>query len=221
MAGLGKKILSAFVEVTDSKTSGADKPKEAAPTTVTAGHYPAPESDTQRNTAGNGVLAPPPDSRFSTYFDQLFSEANIPGPDYYEFAKMTGAMQTIADERSRFRAAYAGLQVQGLDRARLLSTAGEYLKVLETDASRFHSTVDTTLQEKVRDKESGVEEKNRRMLSLSQEISELQQQIAALQAEIAENKEKIEASTGGYTAESERRKAGILSDIEKIKHHIQ
>ena len=193
MAGLGKKILSAFVEVA---------------------------ADTQRANDTDRAAAPA-DNRFAAHFGQLFSEANIPGPDYYEFAAMIGAMKTIADEQSRYYAAFAGLQVQGLDKTRLLSTAAEYLRVLETDASRFHSTVDSTLQEKVRDKEAGVEEKTRRIRALEQEISELKSQVAALQTEIAENKEKIEASTGGYAAESERRKSAIVADIEKIKHYIQ
>ena len=207
MSGLGKKILSAFVEVADNKTT----PSSTAGSTA---------ADTQRASETDRA-AVPADSRFTAHFEQLFSEANIPGPDYYEFAAMIGAMKTIADEQSRYYAAYAGLQVQGLDKTRLLSTAAEYLRVLETDASRFHSTVDSTLQEKVRDKEAGVEEKTRRIRALEQEIGELKSQVAALQTEIAENKEKIEASTGGYAAESERRKAGILADIEKIKHYIQ
>jgi hypothetical protein len=210
MSGLGKKILGAFVEVNENEKS--QRTENAAGSVGSA-------AGSVTGTAGS-VAAGRPDDRFAAHFDQLFSEANIPGPDYYEFSRMTAAMQAIADEQARFYAAFAGLQVQGLDKDKLLSTAAEYLKVLEADASRFQSTVDNTLQEKVTSKKSAVEEKDRRIQALSQEINDLQQQITTLKAEIRENEEKIEASTGGYAAESQRRKAAIQADMEKIKHYI-
>ena len=229
MAGLGKKILSAFLEVTP-----APKATEQNDNDHGAGNFP-PESSTLASDSsaysGSGTRppgnmqtsdpAPTAANRFTEYFDKLFSETNIPGPDYYEFSKMIGAMQVIPDERSRFQAAYAGLYAQGVDKARLLSTAEEYLRVLETDAQHFHTTADTAMQEKVQSKKVEEKEKNERIQSLSREIADLQNQIRALQKEIKENEEKIEASTGGYAAENARRVARIQADIEKIKNYLQ
>ena len=147
-------------------------------------------------------------------------EANIPGPDYYEFARMIAAMQAIPDERSRYVAAFAGLQVQGLDREKLLSTAGEYLRVLAGDADRFGNTVETALQEKVHSRTAEAEEKSKRIQALSQEILELQSQIGTMQNEIREAKGKLEASSNAYAAESERRRQQIQGDIEKINNYI-
>ncbi|HVU97454.1 MAG TPA: hypothetical protein VHE34_19660 [Puia sp.] len=202
MANIGKKILSAFVDVGEEK---APAPLPAAPVPTAAA--------TPVNPAAG-------DQRFAGYFDKLFSDTNIPGPDYYEFARMIVAMQAIADERARYAAAFAGLQVQGLDKEKLLSTANEYLRVLTTDADQFQKTVDTAMQEKVRRRSTEAEEKSRRIEALSKEIGELQQQIGALQKEVAEAKEKLDVSSSGYTAESERRKQQILADIEKIKQFI-
>ena len=198
MATLGKRILSAFVDV-----------GEAAP---------APVTTTETTTTTS--VTPATEQRFAGYFDKLFSDANIPGPDYYEFARMIGAMQAISDERARYAAAFAGLQVQGLDKEKLLSTANEYLRVLTADADQFQKTVDTALQEKVYQRSTEAEEKNRRIQALSQEILELQQQIGVLQKEVAEAKEKLSVSINGYAAESERRKQQILTDVEKIKQYI-
>jgi len=203
MANIGKKILSAFVDVGEEKAAPAPLP--AAPLT------PAPAAPV--NPAAS-------DQRFAGYFDKLFSDANIPGPDYYEFARMIVAMQAIPDERARYAAAFAGLQVQGLDKDKLLSTANEYLRVLATDADQFQKTVDTAMQEKVRRRSAEAEEKSRRIEALTKEILELQQQIGALQKEVEEAKEKLDVSSSGYTAESERRKQQILADIEKIKQFI-
>ena len=224
MAGLGKKILSAFLEVspTPPKTTEAPENNSGAGNlskeTGNSAHGSAPARPVSSKQGPDP--APAADSRFSEYFDKLFSEANIPGPDYYEFSKMIEAMQAIANEQSRYTAAYAGLYAQGVDKDKLLSTAGEYLRILETDAQQFHATVDTAMQEKVQSKKAEEREKSDRIQALSQEISDLQNQITALQKEIKENEEKIEASTGGYKAENARRAARIQADIEKINHYL-
>jgi len=230
MAGLGKKILSAFLEVTP--TPKATEQHESNQGAGNAAQDPGKPTQATGNIphTGYGVHpagsnqppdpAPATGSRFAEYFDKLFSETNIPGPDYYEFSKMIEAMQAIPDEQSRFYAAYAGLYAQGVDKAKLLSTAEEYLRILETDSRQFHATVDTAMQEKVQQKKAEEKEKSDRISALSREIADLQNQITALQAAIKENEEKIEASTGGYAAESVRRTTRIQADIEKIKNYL-
>jgi hypothetical protein len=196
----GKKILSAFMEVEKAKSNVPSTNVDARPILSQA----APEAD----------------RRFREYFDNLFKEANIPGPDYYEFDKMIVAMQTIPDERARYAAAFAGLQVQGLDKEKLLTTAAEYLRVLAADADHFGSTVEAALQEKVHSRTAEAEEKSKRIQALSQEILELQTQIGVMQNEVREAKSKLEANSTAYAAESEKRKQQIQGDIEKINHYI-
>lgn len=198
---LGKKILSAFLEVEEGKTSAAQS--------AAANSAAAPES-----------VAAPSDQRFTEHFDKLFSEANIPGPDYYEFSRMITAMQAIADERARYVAAFAGLQVQGLDKEKLLSTAGEYLRVLTTDAEQFGKTVEAAFQEKVHGKAAEAEEMGKRIQALSQEILELQTRAGAMQNEIKEARSRLEANSRAYDAECEYRKRQIRGDIEKINNYI-
>lgn len=213
MASFGKKILSVFLEAEGEK-------KDVSLTNVNV----EPKSSyltTASSVSGSGSGGPAQaDQRFSEYFDNLFREANIPGPDYYEFARMISAMQMIPDERSRYTAAFAGLQVQGLDKEKLVSTAGEYLRVLTSDADRFGSTVETALQEKVHSRAAEAEEKSKRIQALSQEILELQSQIGTMQHEMQEAKSKLEAGSNAYAAESERRRQQIQNDIEKINNYI-
>src|SRR5258707_12605819 len=209
MASLGKKILSAFVEVNPSEPRAAVPEKK---------EHPAEPVRVEQVTVGQMPGAA--DNRMVEYFDKLFSDANIPGPYYFEFSKMVAALKAVPDEFSRFCAAYAGLQVQGLTKEKLLSTAEEYLKVLDTDAAHFHSTVEAALQEKVHGKKAEAEEKGQRIQALSKEISDLQNQIAVLQAEIRDSEQKITGRSGDYTAESAARKQQIAADIEKIKQYI-
>lgn len=205
MASFGKKILSAFVEVTEEKKPvAADEVIQQKSTIVTQ---------------VKGTLAVATD-KFKNYFDQLFKDANLPGPDYFEFASMTKAMSAIADEKARYSAAFAGLNVQGLDKNKLLDTANAYLKILETDAANFNSTVDAALAEKVKAKQEEIMVKQQRIEQLTSEISDMQHQVQLLQMEVKENEEKIDSNTGSYKTCAEQRKQEILSDIEKIKQHI-
>jgi hypothetical protein len=235
MASLGKKILSAFMEVTEKertadaghKPIGGDSRGggiTVAGTGVGAGAETWAGAEVRPGVdAGSGGkrVGAEVDNRYVEYFDKLLSEANIPGPDYYEFAKMVAAMQLIPDESARYHAAYAGLQVQGLNKDKLLSTAAEYLRVLTADSDHFQKTLDAALQEKVRSKETEAETKAQRIRALSQEILQLQQQIGALQDEVRANREKLTGSGGSYNVESQRRQQQIQSDIDKISQYIQ
>jgi hypothetical protein len=221
MANLGKKILSAFMEVTEEKkeSSGREQDRHDA-ADAGAGMDMGAQAHADHGGNRSSDAGKQSDDRFAGHFDQLLSEANIPGPDYYEFSRMIGVMQGIPDERARYSAAFAGLQVQGLDKQRLLTTAGEYLRILDTDAGQFQQTVDTALQEKVHGKEKEAEEKAGRIQALSQEILQLQQQISALQAEVRVNKDKLTGGSSAYTAESQRRQQQIKNDIDKINQYI-
>jgi molecular chaperone GrpE (heat shock protein) len=107
-----------------------------------------------------------------------------------------------------------------MNKQHLLSTARQYLLLLDEDAEHFHATIDTTLQEKVQNRKQEVEAKSRRIQQLSQELADLQQEIAAMDKEAKENEEKIKSSAGSYKAEMENVKNNILQDIEKIKNYI-
>ena len=184
-----------------------------------AGESLAGASRPESGDKGNRI--PSTDNRFSDYFDKLFREANLPGPDYYEFAAMVQALGAVPDESARYLAAFAGLQVQGLEKEKLLSTAAQYLKILETDAGMFHQTVDAAVQEKVHARRQEMEEKHRRMQELSKEIADLQRQIGQLEGEVRESEEKIEARNAAYVSESAERSTRIQSDIQKIKNYLR
>ena len=243
MASLGKKILSAFMEVTEkerertgdsgSKSMGGDPqaggiagagPGIGSGTGmrpgVDAGAGAGRAADTRASAGAAVGAAAGVDNRYVEYFDKLLSEANIPGPDYYEFARMVAAMQLIPDESARYHAAFAGLQVQGLNKDKLLSTAAEYLRVLTADSDHFQKTLEAALQDKVRGKETEAEAKAQRIQALSQEIMQLQQQIGALQDEVRVNRDKLTGSGSSYDAESRRRQQQIQSDIDKISQYI-
>ena len=205
MASFGKKILSAFVEVAEEENPVTIRVEQQ--------HYSTPTAAAKEVNASTA-------DKFRQYFDKLFKDANLPGPDYFEFSKMTEAMQAIPDEKARYSAAFAGLSVQGLDKNKLLNTAAEYLKLLEQDAVNFNSTVDAALKEKVEARQQEIRNKEQRIDQLNKEIIELQHQVQLLHAEVKENEAKIESNTGGYKVCSHNMNQQIVADIEKIKRYI-
>jgi len=209
MANIGRKILSAFVEVADEKETVTER--EALKQHSTNSGQTAPRRQTVSDETSE---------KFKQYFEKLFKDANLPGPDYFEFSKMTEAMISIPDERTRYTAAFAGLNIQGLDKQKLLHSATQYMQVLETDAANFNSTVDAALKEKVQGKQQEIENNAKRIESLSKEISGLQQRITLLQNEVKENEEKIESNSGAYSKEMQVMKQRILDDVEKIKQYV-
>jgi len=205
MSSIGKKFLSAFVEVTSDKKE--EQVTATEPVTM------------QPHTTGRPAITED-NSKFADYFNKLFAEANLPGPDYYEFSKMTEAMLGIPDEKARYCAAFAGLQVQGLDKQKLLQSVQEYQQLLDADAIAFNKTVNTALQEKVTAKKEAIEQAKNEMQQLSQKILQLQQQVTTLADEIAENEAKLEGNKSGYISTLESCHAKLAADIEKIKQYI-
>jgi uncharacterized protein YoxC len=195
---IGKKILSAFVELDEDKK----------------------EENNQAPAAAARVTSSEGSQKFKAYFEKLFNESNLPGPDYFEFSKMVEAMSAIPDEKTRFATAYAGLSIQGLDKSKLIDTAGKYIEILEQDAKQFHATVDKALEDKVTAKKKEMDDKAKRIQDLTREINDLNNRIQILNNEIRENEEKINSNTGSYGVESQNMKARISRDIDKIKQYI-
>jgi uncharacterized protein YoxC len=201
MASLGKKILSAFVDIEEETEST----KEAT-------------SSSQNKSQPSFTSSESNLEKFKAYFESLFKDANLQGPDYFEFSKMIEAMQIIPDEKTRYISAFAGLSAQGLTKDRLVDSAGKYINILETDAENFSQTVNAALQEKVEQKKQQLQSKTQRIQELTREITDLNNSILLLGSEIKENEEKITGNIHGYRVELERFKGKIKDDIQKINN---
>ena len=205
MSSFARRILSTFVELDEPEQ------KNSAPSPA---DVKAADAVTSTSTV---VFA---SDKFKIYFENLFRDSNLPGPDYYEFTRMTEAMNAIPDEKTRFVSAYAGLSLQGLDKDKLIKTAHQYLDLIDGDARNFNSTVEKAMQEKVTGKKKEMEDKAKRIQDLTREISELSQKLDAIKSEIQDNEQKIQANASTYTHESDTLKNKINQDIQKINQYI-
>lgn len=124
-------------------------------------------------------------NEFTAFLDEVYQKGNFPGPDYQEF---TDALKTLAGqqipENIKFISVFAGLQVQGVTKARLLETAGKYIALINSQVTGFTSEINKKLANEIGGKQKTAE-------SLLKENQEIDAQIAKLAEKKAKNAETI------------------------------
>lgn len=209
---LGKKILSAFIEVEDTEQENSEvHSSENSEMTQNSGVT----SSSQNDSPTSETL-----QKFKAYFDTLLNESKANGPDYFAFSKMIDALSVIPDEKARYIAAFAGLSAQGLSKQQLISTAHTFLDILNNDAAQFNNTINVAIEEKVQGKKAAIDEKMKKIEALSKEITILNESIGIMKQEIKENEEKISVNSAGYNAEFNLIRNRINQDVEKIKQFL-
>jgi hypothetical protein len=165
--------------------------------------------------------------KFNQHFDQLFDQANLPGPDYYEFSKMCQAMASLPEE-SKFSAAFMGLQVQGLTKERLMESANHYIAIIDEDAKKFNSAIDGKILAEVKakrleseNKQKALQEKINMIAQLQAELAKDTSDIEALNNDAAEQERKAAEKSNTYKAACDVRKSMIATDIQKISAMIK
>jgi chromosome segregation ATPase len=163
--------------------------------------------------------------KFQKHFDQLFDQANFPGPDYFEFFKMMETLEhPIPDEKARISAVYASLAIQGLTKSKLVDTATQYKTILEQDKMKFSAAINEKSRTEVEGRKQNVAALQNKITAnsdtiqkLTKEITDAQATISTLQSEIAQEKDKMTANANGYQVSYDAIQAKISSDIQKIQ----
>jgi capsule polysaccharide export protein KpsE/RkpR len=165
--------------------------------------------------------------KFMQHFDELFDQANLPGPDYYEFAKMCQAMSALPDD-TKFVAAFSGLQVQGLTKAKLLESAQHYISIIDEDATKFNTAIDQKILADVKQKRDIIEQKKKALADKVQLIEQLQAELAndnteivTLSSEANEQERKATEKGAIYKQACQTKKDQITGDLSKINNHIK
>ncbi len=225
MSSIFKKALGLFVEFepeepkpTNTNSSWSEdglpiqvrpaKSNFSKPTAIKAGHVTQADID-----------------KFENHFEQLFDNANLPGPDYYEFWKMMETLEAaVPDEAVRMNAVFSTLKIQGLSKETLLNSAEQYLKILDKDKLEFQNAVNTKVLGEIEGRKTAVQaldKKNQENAALIQkltaEINENTQKMTALKKEIVDEEAKINGNTNGYNVACDAMMAKLGSDIQQIK----
>ena len=216
-------FLDYFIEREEQpveKTGNASTPP-VIPVSFTPGVQPTPTFTPSPSVSADDM------AKFNQHFEDLFDKANLPGPDYFEFSKMCQAMGALTED-VRITAAFNGLQVQGLDKQKLLDSALHYVKIIDEDATKFSSAIDGKLIGEASSKKAQSDEKLASIIKKNEMIAQLQTEIAkesqeaeSLKNEALEIERKATEKITTYKIVCEARKQSINSDIEKIKIYVK
>ena len=216
MAGFFKKALSVFVEFDDNQNQDATNP--LPPLSTSSIGSPTPGiPPVQINQAEA--------EKFEKYFDKLFEQANLPGPDYFEFHKMMETLEAhIPDENARFSATFAALSIQGLTKRTLLDTANKYKSVIEQDKADFEVALKDKLKQEVELRQKEIEDLEKKTVAnseliqkLTKEIADSQVMIGKLKAQVTEEQSKLTTKSRGYQLASQAVINKISMDIQKFQ----
>lgn len=213
MAGFFKKAMSVFVEFEDDPNSPTQSPSQVV------------KDGTNKSEGTKVSLSSEDMDKFGKHFENLIDQANLPGPDYYEFFKMAETLETaVPDEKTRFSAVFASLAVQGLTKTKLINSASTYKNVINDDKSKFEAAVNEKLKSEVDKKKNQLEELNAKIVQnsetikkLTQEISEAQEKLKTLNSDIESEETKLKSSITGYNYACEAMLNKINIDIQKIE----
>jgi len=165
--------------------------------------------------------------KFEAHFDELFSQENLPGPDYFEFSKMLISMAALPDAQ-KVPGAFAALSAQGLTKEKLVETADHYINSINKDTETFKRMLDTKVLKDIEDKKAKVEELNANITKKEQLIADLtveiandRNTIAQSNSEIVADEQRYNSKIALYNAAVENKRAAITLDIQRINQYIQ
>ena len=220
MASFLKKALSVFVEFDETAEKEKDNKSSAVPTAAvnpTISYKDTPSSISKEDL-----------DKFEKHFDSILDNANLPGPDYYEFIKTIDVLEThISDEKVRITAAYASLNAQGLSKEKLISSAQLYKSVIEKDKASFEAAANDKIRSDIEDRKTEqknltkkIQDDSEAIKKLTDEINQCQVKLNDLEKLIAESNSKIKSNMDNYQYACTAILNKISDDINKINTYI-
>lgn len=155
--------------------------------------------------------------------------SNLEGFDYFEYKESIAAMkETIADEATRFKAAYASATAMGISKERLLETAQFYISVLDKEEKDFLTALKSRLKGGLENDEkelNGIDDtiksKSEEITKLTKEIDTLRTKKESLTKRVSEGKIKVEAAKNNFYVTQNMLKDKIKNDMGKMKSYLK
>ena len=221
MASFFKKALGLFVEFEEDPNKSGNGGTHTPPATAHTASNPA----TFTPEPARAVMSQADMDKFEKHFEKLFDQANLPGPDYFEFWKMMETLEAhIPDEKARISAVFASLSIQGLTKSKLVESATHYKGMLEKDKAEFDRAFNQRAgaelegrKKHITDLEKKIAANSELIQKLTMEITAAQKNIATLKSEIQVEEQKLMANKGGYTVACDAMMKHITDDIQKIQ----
>jgi hypothetical protein len=215
-----KGIINLFYKTDD------EDPKAQAQTGKTPATVTIPAAPVQTSV---GVIGQE-DSEIKKQLADALEQANLPGYDYFEFAKAVDAQASILpSEELRFKSSFVGAQASDpkITSDALIAAAQKYLGVLKQKEAEFNSAVEkhsvgsvVAKDEAIKKIDLDMQAKAEDIKRVTEEINAMQQQKTTLTNEISTAKAEIDKVRNNFQATLQVFVKKITSDIDKIKSYL-
>jgi len=187
----------------------------------TSGYTPPPSQTSYTPTDGNN-------EEFMQVIATALENRNIPGPDYFEFAKALEFLKTKPmDEATKFYSAFAGLNAAGLTKEKLIETANFYISKIDEMVQSFNAEIDALLNSEVANKQQAVDsltQENEKIEAEMKRLTELRNKnndtIQTLSIDINKEITSLNMKRAGFDAAAKEYSSNIQKNIQKIQSHI-
>ncbi len=203
-------IIKSDVEIEKKQNKAENKPE--AKNTVSI-----PTSFLDQGTT-SGV----PDEKFVQMLMRVIADNNLPGLDYFEFKQAVDALRTTQiDERTKFTTTFIVYAQQGCKKETLLSSIDKYTSVIKNEITQFDAELKAQRDEKVQSKLTKVEEAKKKVMELTQAITEANNFILKASQEAQQESLNLQVVEANFKKSAEKVLGILQGDKDKINNYIQ
>lgn len=162
------------------------------------------------------------DNSFKDYFDGVYKDANIPGPDYLEYMQAIESLKELSlDDKSKFISAFAGFKTQGVTKEKLIETAQKYLEIFNSKKIKFEEHLNVKKNEEISKRENLIASYDQRNLEIDNLLKQLnEEKIKNVELSSGYKKEIINISES-LDKKSNSFKIAYANIVESIKINIE
>jgi archaellum component FlaC len=168
------------------------------------------------------------DAAIKEQLTAALAAANLPGFDYFEFARALDAQASvIPTEALRFQSVGAMASSMDATIPSILSSAQSYLKVLKQKETEFVDALNTHVSSEIGGKQSQIQDIDKQIQTMAEQIKSitdkmntLQSQKVAMQNEIATSTADVDKVKNNFYATLKVFVDRINNDVDKIKQYL-
>lgn len=158
---------------------------------------------------------------FNQYLAKIMDDANLPGPDYYEFSRAMATLNSSPlTEEQKYATIYAAFSAQGVTAQGLVDAAQKYLVILSQKKSSEFDTSVQSAELAIKNREESIRAFGEENVSLSQRIADNAKKIGELTEEMTKMKTKVEVKKTTFNMAYQNFINKIMGDIENIKKYL-
>jgi len=168
------------------------------------------------------------DQKSLDFLTRALERSNLQGFDYLEFKQSLNSLKQMnMDDETAIKSAFATASTVGLTKDKLVQTARHYQQVIDKEKSQFDEALQNQVREKIAGKKAEVdrlkkviEENNKRITQIQNEIKKAQATIDNADQDIGEAQDKIDSTKTNFETTYQSILGVIAEDIDKFNKFL-